>query len=1314
MSQSTSTFLTSSELTEEDLFQFKTQVQILLDYHIKILKDLNTELERKQKLKKQVAEAKKKWEETLVEHMKLERFNEYVDIRARYDNEKLRGLTYQATPPSPSSSSSSSLLSSPPRVPEEILQGEIRCLAIEKDRFQRSVIQSVTNVSDLTSNIMRVALEEQKRIQKATIDMLKEEIHQTIDSSRYQWREVQTDEHPDWTITEMNNKWDRILTNIYRPTYNDEQLLMALTKACQNLEIDRNATDSLAMKLFNLIEPIAEDLMHWIEIRRKVNNLNDVENVLLPAKHYMLDTIQQTRDAIRALPIPLLSSSSSLPLVEISEVIEPLDTLETELRYLTDTEEKDIIDFIAPINVCENRLIQVQEVNETQKLILEVIYLKVDIASAIKSSSSAPGGNDAAILESEIRTLMIQLHNHQEILMTRKNMIPVQINPDNFFGTFQSHILRNWIKQSGDLSIQQINWDEEVDVDPEDEDAMDEEEDRQRERDRIKQQQQQQGGNIFDQPVNHRLVRFTLPELERRIRTEYASKIDKMVDQYNRDHPLTPQPLRSHQVMRQMIDELVRRHVNENPTAVVSATKPKSNSEILGLIYWASQNNHVKVLRELKTKYGVTANFFTTDCDHDVLKFASWNGNLDLLEFLLKEIGSDNGGIMSQAYFARTTYSDSQFHQVNLAMMFATRKDQSEVLDFLVTKCSFAGVDFQRYCPELVVIAASSGSLKVLEYLYAKDLLDPFPQQQPQQHPDLFHGDIFQANGMIIQPSAAIIGAADAGHINVLEFYRTRLQCPAGHFFVNNYTILTTSVIHNQLEAFKYLVTQFRIDAQILVNAFNNPIYIACIKGRVKFLDYFLNVMNVPANEFISDGGNLHYHTLAILNDQPESLRWFIKQNRSTRASFQLDREMIMMHIFETGNKEMLQILKADAKFIHDDIVFDNKSFNQPLMKLVIDRNHKLIEYLHQEYGLTGEDFLVSDQRPLLLCVREDDVELFRYIHQTLGLPNETLRKLGPTIIRHAADSGASNILMYLSQECGFTKEDMLTDKYMALRVAARRGHTSVFVVYRDRLQLVTNEDLKFRNYCLVRDVMEGGHVNLLIYLHLQAKFTKAELLGGTNTPYESSIQIAASLGHLEIIKYFHVGLGVTEEEFKALPELLHVVVDKGKVLILDYLHRHLHFGRKEFEIGDGVLIRLAVYRQNLFVLQFLYSEISLPRKLFRCDKDWPLITALSMRSHDIIRFLLSDVRLRFTDQEIKDRRLLFHAMNTGDISIIIGICTAGINGSIGYEALSGLDPESDPIAYAHRIGVPTDILNYLKRLREAASQSQRNRTPSM
>lgn len=1261
-------FLETDDLVDEDLFQCKIQIRLILDDIIPVLKGFENQLKA---LEEKYAK---------IPRLNLDRFQESKR------NERVESI--------------------------EQLTKHTQTIRDRKE-FIESTLNDTKVLNDLRRREWNRIIQIQAAFQNDHIRKLWASKSNLYYDSRKLWISQRVNEGPphrkDYVGDDVNEKIrfnqekerlyqlavDRHRAKVDQATKYVDRVLSRVFAPMPDLK--RNCHVIVSQEDRKVVEDALDDINGWVDhlfyARRTSTLPSEVYDRLLYWKQIVLELSQEVQEKIQTT-----LSASGLAESNINLVLEPLVTLTTQLKEVTDEDEKLSILYFGAVHSAEDRIYDVQRLYLIRQTILKIIKLKVDKGYGKKYLDAT-----TTMFSKDENKLSIDelLHRLQDAIRTSKsiptyNPLLAKMNGGGdgeagmkSFTNFQGFLLQVLINKN--ISGLQIG------------------------------QREQVTGNVR-QPWEKKTTTFKMPELEdiikEKLRARYPSITQKQI--------------------KKTINDLVRRHIPTNPmTTVVKA--PYLASELSQLVYWAASENHVDVLKELYYVHNhKTLTLYTDYTNHELLRFACWNGSLPLLNFLHDDLKVPD-------HYWEIEYTDKTYWRVNLAILFAISKGHVHVLQFLHEKCNLRAAVFQAHCPYIISCATSRGFTHVLQYLLDAHLLDPppplpainndddnnnippaalaldeggnppphhpLPPRRPQPppeppHANLFHGDTRQADGTIAL-SDSIVKAAINGHISVLEWYRTKLHCPKEHFFPDNkYAVLVNAVNSNQIAIVHYLVKVLGLTEEGVLADDQAAIYYACQQGSVDILDFFYHQLKMDKRHFIRTQRSLQdFVIVAAIHNKVNVMRWLLKTIQLPPDAFRVQNNMLLSMAVEKSSDEMLIFLSREVGLTKADILADNaKALNVAVSR----QNTTMFKLCHELFGLTRADYFDRDPESTLnACMYADDITMFHYIVTELGIPMEFFQERALHIVQYCALNNAVTILRDLFQVYGFTQLQMLAQECIALRYAARKGHDAILKLYHQTLNLVTSEFLKFDNYCLVADAVHHGKDSILHYLKDNASFTKQELVGGSDYQY---VIHAAGRGHTNLLKFYHESVGVTIQEFKSIRDpLLPVVVQNRRYAMIKYLHRELSFDAEDFAFNSGQLIKQAVNERQPAMLWFLYMNVGINIDVFKCDNNAPLRTALTLKDTLNVHYLLTEIKITLTDEEAIQAEILKKAIDTYDTRTVISVCNAGVNGSLGLQVFN----EANALIYAQLHRAPEPMINFLRNRIQALENGANLRDPN-
>jgi len=124
--------------------------------------------------------------------------------------------------------------------------------------------------------------------------------------------------------------------------------------------------------------------------------------------------------------------------------------------------------------------------------------------------------------------------------------------------------------------------------------------------------------------------------------------------------------------------------------------------------------------------------------------------------------------------------------------------------------------------------------------------------------------------------------------------------------------------------------------------------------------------------------------------------------------------------------------------------IFGNKIKTNICDVVTFCKIQNIIQYLHQEIGLTKEHFKLNDNFVCRWACKNGYIEAIKYLHQEIGLTKQDFQSRNNLICIFACENNHVDVVKYLHQEIGLTKQDFQSRNNYAYQKACEYGYFDV------------------------------------------------------------------------------------------------------------------------------------------------------------------------------------------------------------------------------------------------------------------------------
>ncbi|XP_019861831.1 PREDICTED: serine/threonine-protein phosphatase 6 regulatory ankyrin repeat subunit A-like, partial [Amphimedon queenslandica] len=535
--------------------------------------------------------------------------------------------------------------------------------------------------------------------------------------------------------------------------------------------------------------------------------------------------------------------------------------------------------------------------------------------------------------------------------------------------------------------------------------------------------------------------------------------------------------------------------IDASVISTVNGTRIKPNIDFI------KRNKRVEMFSSLLKKASTCPNFdinaTTNDVNegHTLVHHAAWNGNFDLVQYLITEQGlsptavdkdykcslslTDNKGwnaIHFSSFKGHTHFIKhitSQYPQYisllhstnnegNIPLHLACESGNIQLVTFLINdmKCDVNAKD--THDQTCVMYACFSGNLDLVQLLIQQYKLEPI--------------NINNTGFSVLH------AAAQTGHTHILEWYSQEYSVDITNYTDNNkYTLAHYAAYKGKLHCLQELINKYQCDVnatntddgsivlhkacerghvpvvlyltslpqlenhQLDLCAVNDkgmaPIHLACGNGRLNLIQYIIE--HIPSSLELPHSKHGHTPFLAaVYFNQLEVIKYLISKKCNLSATDVIGSGAVHISVWR-GHLNVLKYLIVDNNYCNPNAT-DHKGCT-PLHVAVADNKYEILEYLLSKS-------IPSMSVVWLPCQRERQNMVSLLLKASLSNNNLLItNKKGQTPLHLAAASGHKDTAeaLLFSVTGSSTHHDLLTatddEGSTVLHTACSNGHIDVF-----------------------------------------------------------------------------------------------------------------------------------------------------------------------------------------------------------------------------------------------------------------------------
>ncbi|ETP27784.1 serine/threonine protein kinase [Phytophthora nicotianae P10297] len=696
----------------------------------------------------------------------------------------------------------------------------------------------------------------------------------------------------------------------------------------------------------------------------------------------------------------------------------------------------------------------------------------------------------------------------------------------------------------------------------------------------------------------------------------------------------------------------------------------------------AASNGKIEVVRSFIEECGVAVNTTNKDGETALMKAATY-GRFEIVKYLAVKCGlktsvtSKDGVTASKVSFShgkdkvvqyftgeeRGAFVNTRDHNGETAVMKAAAHGAIEIVRYLAEECGAVLDTMNADGATALMKAAENGAVEVVQYLSKHHVVNAL---------------------YLLSRGRALVLAAANGRIDVVRHLVEKCGEDLNFANFNEFTALMKAAENGEMEIVQYIAGYCRA-----LRSRGRALVLAAENGEIEIVRYL--VENCGANVNVASFNGFTPLMKAAEKGKFEVVQYLTRRCGVDKYSLR-SRGVALVLTAENGNLEITRYL---AEKCGVDMSFAIKYGAQAIIAAARKGKLAVVQYLTENCGVSINSLCWQD-KALMLAIENGKIEIVQYLFKQCGADVNSSFD-GFTALMKAAEKGKIEIVQYLVERCGvdinarslrgtalllaaengeieavrFLAEqgaDVMVDGYMAVMVAANKGHVTV-VQYLSQLCGVDIDSIrsKPRASWLTGKIMAAWNFN-------GKCATSVDAIGPT------SLIEAAGKGRVEIVQYLveQCGVDINAVCLRALAvaaergmvDVVQYIVDrcsatckvdgsaaflraagKGKIKVVKYLAEHSGVVLDSIHSKERSLA-LAAAHGEIEIFQYLVEKCSVDVNVPSLNGCTVLMIAAEKGRIEIVQYLVERCRVNINGRSSRGTALLLAAEN-GEIETV-------------------------------------------------------------
>ena len=611
----------------------------------------------------------------------------------------------------------------------------------------------------------------------------------------------------------------------------------------------------------------------------------------------------------------------------------------------------------------------------------------------------------------------------------------------------------------------------------------------------------------------------------------------------------------------------------------------------------ACNKGNFELVKVLWQKSGVDVNFRYGRRQNTLLQYASENGTLEIVKYLLENHADIDVDLLNG--------------DANSAVSIACGRQNLEIVKCLLPKSSVdINLRYGKSKNTLLLKATEKGTSEIVKYLLEN------------------HADI-DVDLLKDGDDSALSIACRRGSFEKVKCLLAKSKVDINlRYGKSKNTLLLKASQRGNLEIVKYLLeNQADIDVDLPNNDGNSAVSIACELGPLEIVKCLLPKSRVDINQRYGKRKNvlLHY---ASENGTLEIVKYLLENHADIDVNlFNDDGDSAVSIACERENLEIIKCLLPKSSV--DINLRYGRSKNTLLHKASEKGTLEIVKYLLENHADIDVNLLNDDgDSAVSIACNKGNFELVKLLGQKLGVDvNFCYGRRQNTLLQYASENGTLKIVKYLLENHADIDVDLRNDYGVsAVSIACERGHLEIFKLLWRKSRVDVNLRYGWSENTLLHFASKGGNLKMVKYLLDNHADIDVNLL---NNFGESAVSIACEKGNFEIVKLLlqKSGVDVNFRNCRRKVTPLQYASEKGNLKIEKYFLENQADIDVDLLNDDGdSAVSKACERGNLEIVNFLLPKSRVDINVrYGWRKNTLLLQATENGYSEIVKYLLEN-----------------------------------------------------------------------------------------
>ena len=584
---------------------------------------------------------------------------------------------------------------------------------------------------------------------------------------------------------------------------------------------------------------------------------------------------------------------------------------------------------------------------------------------------------------------------------------------------------------------------------------------------------------------------------------------------------------------------------------------------------------------------------------HTPLHAASIHGHLDIVQFLLCEIGCD----------PVSTNSEGQS-----CLHLAAQHGHLPMMRYLLEEvgCDMTLADKNGRSP--TYLAAGGGHLNVVRYMIEDKGADP--------HSKTARGWI--TDNFIFAPGRSLVHTASReGHLTVITYLVDHHRCDPSSRDVDDITPLYLACLEGHMDIVVYLISDLKCDPNCTSSDGKTCLHAASVSGRLDIIKFLINDNHCEIKPNAQGDTPLH---IAAYSGKLDVVKFLIEDlncDADVRGQWG---KIPLHHASENGHLDVVQYL---VDIHHCDPLCPDEGLDNPLYLASANGHLDVVRYFTIVHHCNPQVKNAYNSTPFHLAALSGKLDVVKFFIEDLNCDVNIRGQSERIPLHHASENGHLDVVQYLIETCHCDPWCPDEKQVTSLHLASANGHLEIvmyfttfhycnpleknaysntplhFAALNGKLNVVKffiedlNCDADIRGQfgrIPLHHASENGHLCVVLYL---LETCQCDPLFQDEKKF-TSLHLASAEGHLDVVTYFttvnHCN-PLVKNAYNSTP--LHLAALNGKLDVVKFFIEDLNCGANIRGYLERIPLHHASENGHLDVVLYLVETC-------HCDPQYP------------------------------------------------------------------------------------------------------------